>query len=213
MLRIFAAKKTLSLPAEFCRDKHDLILCRSRSVVSKRRGMAATEGAARWPEGRYDDGFWDIGRARGFLPARDPARALTAPQFAALQALLDATPGTRADGTPGLLATPGAIRGPVEALPNLLAEVQATQEPRELHLLYAPRRATRPAPRARRFPGRPQRCRVGRGSQLSTPPKRQPQGGGAAGHRGGEGGRPWGRVPSFQGPRRPPRPPQAPLTR
>ena len=127
MLRIFAAKKTLSLPAEFCRDKHDLILCRSRSVVSKRRGMAATEGAARWPEGRYDDGVWDIGRARGFLPARDPARALTAPQFAALQALLDATPGTRADGTPGLLATPGAIRGPVEALPNLLAAVQATQ--------------------------------------------------------------------------------------
>ena len=152
MLRIFAAKKTLSLPAEFCRDKHDLILCQSRSVVSKRRGMAATEGAARWPEGRYDDGVWDIGRARGFLPARDPARALTAPQFGALQALLDATPGTRADGTPGLLATPGAIRGPVEALPNLLAEVQAMQEPRELHLLYAPRRGTRPAPRARGFP-------------------------------------------------------------
>ena len=131
--------------------------------------MAATEGAARWPEGRYDDGFWDIGRARGFLPARDPARALTAPQFAALQALLDATPGTRADGTPGLLATPGALRGPVEALPNLLAEVQATQDPRELHLLYAPRRATRhPAPRPGFPPGRSALPSRTRESQLST---------------------------------------------
>ena len=89
----------------------------------------AKEAAARWPEGRYDDGVWDIGRARGFLPRADPARALAAPQFGGLQALLDAAPGTRADGTPGLLATPGAIRGPVEALPNLLAEVQASRFP------------------------------------------------------------------------------------
>ena len=89
----------------------------------------AKEAAARWPEGRYDDGVWDIGRARGFLPRADPARALAAPRFGGLQALLDAAPGTRADGTPGLLATPGAIRGPVEALPNLLAEVQASRFP------------------------------------------------------------------------------------
>lgn len=85
-----------------------------------------TTPTTRLEPGAYDDGVFDVGRERGFLPKVDLPARLEGP-FEPVQALLDAMPvwlDAEAQ-TPGLLATPGAIEAPVLALPDLSAHVEA----------------------------------------------------------------------------------------
>eukprot|EP00899_Mesostigma_viride_P009179 jgi/Mesvir1/18262/Mv09532-RA.1 len=77
-----------------------------------------------FPEGRYRDAVFDIGRVRGFLPVEDPSPVLP-PSFQPLQNLLDALPLWLDGGARGILGTEGRIVDEVAALPNLLAEVEA----------------------------------------------------------------------------------------
>lgn len=84
---------------------------------------------------KYTDGFFEVNAQNGFLPGVTPLLQLPT-KYAALQNIIDHMPIQKEDGSPGLLATEGAIEAAVDQLADLDTLVAEEQDPVLLQALF-----------------------------------------------------------------------------
>ena len=84
---------------------------------------------------RYNDGFFAVNGKNGFLPQREPMKALPS-KYEELQNIINAMPIVKDNNEAGLLSKEGAFEKAIDNLPNLLPLVKEETDPYLLQALF-----------------------------------------------------------------------------